>query len=117
MIDIDQLRHTMPRPLPLRPLNIPAPFESKLANGLRLLVVEDSRLPLVSFRLAFPSGDANDPANLPGLSDMMAHLLTEGTQTRTSRQIAESVERLGATLNVGASYDFTTVIINLNSSI
>src|SRR5438874_8774158 len=109
MTEIDTFRRQSPPPLAPRPLNIPEPAETTMANGLRLIIVEDRRLPLVSFRLAFRSGDASDPANLPGLSDLMSHLLTEGTETRTSRQIAESVERLGATLNVGASYDFTTV--------
>src|SRR5437667_9291285 len=109
MTEIDTFRRQMPPPLAPRPLNIPEPVETVMANGLRLLIVEDRRLPLVSFRLAFRSGDANDPANLPGLSDMMSHLLTEGTETRTSREIAESVERLGATLSVGSSYDFKTV--------
>src|SRR5436309_14145523 len=109
MTEIETFPGQMPPPLALRPLNIPEPVETVMANGLRLLIVEDRRLPLVSFRLAFRSGDANDPANLPGLSDMMSHLLTEGTETRTSREIAESVERLGATLNVGSGSDFTTV--------
>ena len=109
MTEIDTFRRQMPAPLAPRPLNLPQPVQTTMANGLRLLIVEDRRLPLVSFRLAFRSGDANDPANLPGLSDMMSHLLTEGTGTRTSREIAENVERLGATLTIGSSYDFTTV--------
>jgi zinc protease len=109
MTPSEAFRHQMPVPLAPRPLNLPQPFETTLANGLQLVLVEDNRLPLVSLRLAFRSGDANDPASLPGLSDMMSHLLTEGTETRTSRQIAEDVERLGATLTVGSSSDFTTV--------
>jgi len=76
---------------------------------LRLVIVEDARLPLVSFRLAFRSGDANDPPDVPGLSDMMSHLMTEGTEQRTSLQIAEDIERLGATLAISSSSDFTTV--------
>src|SRR5712691_13372935 len=109
MTQTEAFRRQMPLPLALRPLNIPEPFETTYANGLRLVLVEDKRLPLVSFRLAFRAGDANDPENLPGLSDMMSHLLSEGTETRTSRQIAEEIERLGATLSVGAGSDFTTV--------
>jgi zinc protease len=109
MTEIETFRRQMPPPLAPRPLNLPDHFETTLANGLGLVVVEDKRLPLTSFRLAFRSGDANDPTELPGLSDMMTHLLTEGTATRTSRQIAEEVERLGATLNVGSGSDFTTV--------
>jgi len=64
---------------------------------------------MVSFRLAFHGGDSNDPAELSGLSDMMAHLLTEGTAHRTSLQIAEEVERLGATLSVSSTSDFATI--------
>src|SRR5437764_2246164 len=47
--------------------------------------------------------------SLPGLSDMMSHLLTEGTESRTSRQIAEEIEKVGATLVVGSNSDFTAV--------
>lgn len=105
----ETFRREMPPPLAPRPLNLPEPFETTLSNGLQLVVIEDRRLPLISIRLAFRSGDANDPANLPGLSDMLSHLLTEGTTTRTSRQIAEEIERLGATLSVGSTSDFTSV--------
>src|SRR5437667_1597042 len=109
MIQTETFRGQMPPPFRPRPLNIPEPFETTLANGLTLVLVDDKRLPLISFRLSIRSGDANDPAELPGLSDMLSSLLTEGTDTRSSRQIAEEVERLGATLSVGSSSDFTTV--------
>jgi zinc protease len=109
MTETEAFRRQMPPPLAPRPLNLPEHLETTLPNGLGLVVVEDKRLPLISFRLAFRSGDANDPAALPGLSDMMSSLLTEGTARRNSRQIAEEVERFGATLAVGSSSDFTTV--------
>src|SRR5881394_3857284 len=109
MMQTETFRREMPPPLEPRPLNIPEPFETMLENGLGLVLIEDKRLPLISFRLAFRSGDANDPANLPGLSDMMSHLLTEGTESRTSRQIAEEIEKVGATLAVGSNSDFTAV--------
>src|SRR5213082_51125 len=109
MMQTEIFRREMPPPLEPRPLNIPEPFETTLENGLGVVLIEDQRLPLISFRLAFRSGDANDPESLPGLSDMMSHLLSEGTETRTSRQIAEEIERLGATLSVGSTSDFSTV--------
>jgi zinc protease len=105
----EDFRRQPPAPLAERPLNLPAPSESVLTNGLRVVVVEQQRLPLVSFRLAFRSGDASDPADLPGLTDTMADMLIEGTESRNSRQIAEEVARYGATLNAGASADHTTV--------
>jgi zinc protease len=108
-LQTENFRRDMPPPLAPRPLNVPEAVQTRLANGLGLVLIEDKRLPLISFRLAFRSGDSNDPANLPGLTDMMSHLVSEGTETRTSRQIAEEIERLGATLSIGSSSDFTTI--------
>ncbi len=98
-----------PPPLPSRPIKLPTAFETILPNGLVVVVVEDSRLPLVSYRLALRTGAAHDPKELPGLMDMLTGLLTEGTESRTSRQIADEVARLGATLQAGANSDYTTV--------
>jgi zinc protease len=105
----DDFRRQAPPPLSLRPMQIPTAHETKLSNGLTLVIVEDKRLPLVSYRLAFRTGDAHDPKELPGLTDMMSGLLTEGTESRTSRQVAEEVELMGATLHAGASSDYTTI--------
>ena len=105
----DDFRRHAPAPLPRSEIRIPTPYQTVLPNGLTLVVVEDRRLPLVSYRLAFRTGDAHDPPELPGLTDMMAGLLTEGTSSRTSRQIAEEVELMGATLHAGAGSDFTTL--------
>lgn len=109
MNQTEEFRRQAPPPLASRPLNIPKPYETTLANGLQVVIIEEPRLPLVSYRLAFRSGSANDPAELPGLSSMVADLLNEGTQTRTSKQIADEVARLGATLTAGVNSDYTTV--------
>ncbi|HEV2765478.1 MAG TPA: pitrilysin family protein, partial [Pyrinomonadaceae bacterium] len=66
-------------------------------------------LPLVSFRLALRTGDAFDPPELPGLTDVLTNMLTEGTLRRTSRELAAEVARLGASLSSGATSDYTTV--------
>lgn len=108
-IAAETFRRQSPPPLAPRPLNIPAPLAVTLASGLKLVIVEDTRLPIVSFRLSFRRGDSFDPPDIPGLSDMMTHLMTEGTTSRTSLQIAEDIERLGATLAISSSSDFTTV--------
>ncbi|HYW74137.1 MAG TPA: pitrilysin family protein [Pyrinomonadaceae bacterium] len=105
----ENFRREMPPPLAPRPLNLPDAWETTLENGLGLALIEDRRLPLISLRLSFRSGDANDPAELPGLTDMLTHLVSEGTETRTSRQIAEEIEKLGATLSIGSSSDVTTI--------
>ncbi|MDQ3667692.1 MAG: insulinase family protein [Acidobacteriota bacterium] len=106
---LESFRHQAPAPLPPRPIPIPRASEITLSNGLIVVIVEDSRLPLVSYRLAFRAGDAHDPPELPGLTDLLTGLLTEGTESLTSREIADEVGRMGATLSSGANSDYTTV--------
>jgi zinc protease len=108
-IQTEGFRAAPPAPLPPRPLNLPTPEEVTLANGLSVVFVRQDRLPLVNFRLAFRSGNAFDPPGLPGLTDVMADMLVEGTETRSSRQIAEEAARYGANINAGASSDYTMV--------
>src|SRR5688572_28713209 len=102
-------RNHAPAPLAPRPIVIPAARETVLSNGLTIVVVEDGRLPLISYRLAFRVGGAFDPPGLPGLTDLLAGLLPEGTESKTSREIAEEVARMGASLSAGATSDYTIV--------
>lgn len=105
----EPFRSQAPAPLQPRPIAIPAPRETVLSNGLALVVVEDNRLPLVSYRLAFRLGGAFDPPGLPGLTDLLAGLMPEGTKSRTSREIADEAARMGASLSAGANSDYTIV--------
>ena len=85
--------HRKSPPAPLAPpaFDIARPYETELANGLRVVIVENERLPLVSLRLAFHSGDINDPSDARGMTSAMGHLLTEGTENYSSRQLAEKI--------------------------
>jgi len=98
-----------PGPLAPAPFNIPQPFITTLENGLKIVIFDDKRLPLVSFRLAFLSGDASDPDDNVGLTSAMASMLTEGTANYSSRELAEKIERLGASVSVNSSDDFTLI--------
>lgn len=109
MIQSEDFRSVAPAPLPPHPIAIPSTRETVLSNGLTLVVVEDKRLPLVSSRLALRVGGAYDPPKLPGLTDLLAGLLPEGTPSKTSKQIADEVARMGASLNAGANSDYTIV--------
>ena len=102
-------RKTAPTPLAPVSFDIPQAHQATLANGLRVIVFEDSRLPLVSFRLALNCGDINDPAGATGMTSAMTSMLTEGTENYTSLQLAEKVERLGSGISASSSDDFTIV--------
>jgi len=103
------VQKTVPEPLAPVPFQIPSAFETTLPNGLRVVIFDNDRLPLVSFRLAFLSGDAHDPDGHVGLTSAMVSMMTEGTEESSSRELAERVERLGASLSISSSDDFTIV--------
>ena len=105
----NDLRKTPPAPLEPISFEIPKPFQTTLDNGLRLVIFEHERLPLVSYRLVFQSGDVNDPADTTGLTSAVTSLLTEGTADYTSLQLAEKTERLGASISASSSDDFTII--------
>lgn len=71
----------------------------ELANGLRLLVKEDHRLPFVQMRAAFTGGLlAETPAN-SGISSMLSRLFIKGTRSRSAEQIATEIESIGGGLD------------------
>ena len=70
-------------------VKLPRPQEADLANGLHLMVLEDHRLPQITFQISIPgAGGFYDPADAPGLASFTATMMREGTATRTSEQIA-----------------------------
>ncbi len=105
----EDFRKTAPAPLAPKQFDIPQPFETVLPNGLKVVIFEDNRLPIVSYRLAFKSGDINDPPGLNGLTSAMTAMLNEGTTTLSSKQLAEEIERLGASISASANADNTVI--------
>lgn len=102
-------RTKAPASPPIPGYKLPPVFETKLPNGMGLVIVEDSRFPLVTARLIFQAGSKYDPQNMPGLAEAVASLLNEGTKTRTSQQISEESDALGGAVGAGAGPDTITV--------
>ena len=99
-------RSLTPKPSTSPSLKLPVPKRVQLPNGLSILFVEKSGLPLVGFGLLIRAGAVTDPANRPGLSHMTTSLMPEGTSTRTSQQISESMEFLGSELGADTSREY-----------
>ena len=91
------------------PFNIAQAKTVTLENGLKVVMFADKRLPLVSYRLAFLAGDANEPKDKIGVTSAVASMLTEGTDNYTSKELAEKIERLGATVSASSSEDFVII--------
>src|SRR5436309_14602001 len=82
-------RTKAPASPPIPEYKLPPVFETKLPNGLSVVIVQDNRFPLVTARVIFQAGSKYDPKDIPALSAAVASLLNDGTKTRTSRQISE----------------------------
>lgn len=70
-----------------------------LANGLRLLVKEDHRLPFVEFRAVFQGGVLAEQLDNNGITQLLARLVIKGTKTRSAEQIASEIESVGGSLD------------------
>src|SRR3989440_328875 len=70
----------------------------ELSNGLRLLVREDPRLPIVAMGAVFRGGLLAESPQNNGITHLMAKVLLKGTKTRTAEQIANEIEAGGGFL-------------------
>jgi predicted Zn-dependent peptidase len=108
-----ELKNKAPVSKDILKVKLPRASEATLSNGLTVLIIEDHRLPLVSIQYSVGgSGPIFEPANMVGLARITAQMMTEGTKTRTSLQISQEVERLGAALAVSSSYGSTVSTLN-----
>jgi len=97
-----------------RPFRFPDAATKTLANGLRVFVVSDHSEPAVAARLMILSaGSIEDPAEMPGVAQMTANLLTQGTEKRSARDIAEAIDFVGGSLEAAAGPDASTVTLKV----
>ena len=66
-----------------------------LCNGLKVLLVENPSIPTVSMNASIMVGARYDPESKAGLAIMVSRLLDEGTESRTSFEIADAIESVG----------------------
>ena len=99
-------RSVMPKAATSPVFNPPTPRRAELSNGLKIVFVEKPELPMVSIGLLVRAGGVTDSPDKPGLSHMVASMLLEGTSTRSSQQIADEMEYLGAHLSSDAAREY-----------
>jgi len=93
-------------------VKLPRPIETTLPNGISLMILEDHRFPLVTVQFDINgAGPMYEPAGQPGLAGATARLLTEGTKTRTSKQIAEQIDSMGASLSASAGFGSGSAVV------
>ncbi|MEO0540692.1 MAG: pitrilysin family protein, partial [Cyanobacteria bacterium P01_A01_bin.105] len=89
---------------------------TRLSNGLTILVVPNPVADIISARIFIRAGQSQEVAEQAGLFNLLASLLTRGTAHRSSRDIAEAVEDVGANLGADAASDYSLVSLKTVSS-
>src|SRR6266704_131575 len=84
-----------------------------LSNGLRLLVREDPRLPLVAVGAVFRGGLLAETPQDNGITRLMAKVLLKGTKTRTAEQIANEIEAVGGSISSEAGNNSFSVSVDV----
>ena len=103
----------MPKELPPygaeKPLRPPSVHSAKLDNGLTLWIVSEPGFPKIAFSVAVRGGLAADPADSPGISELLAKTLDQGTKARTAKQIAQELQAAGGDVSADSQKDFIEV--------
>jgi zinc protease len=98
-------------------VKLPRTQEATLPNGLRVVLLEAHKVPTFNMQMVVLSGGLSDKPDFSGLATFTAALLHEGTTKRVSKDIAEQVDALGATLSATSSLSSTTSIVSTSGLI
>jgi predicted Zn-dependent peptidase len=110
-----QEKQTPPAGGPPKPFNVPAHESYTLPNGMKVTLVPYGNLPKVTLSLVVRTGNLNEPADMPGLADMVGKLMKEGTTSQSSKQVAEEAAGMGGAVNITVGADESDVTADVLS--
>jgi zinc protease len=97
-----QTRPTLSAP---RPFKAPTPQVYRTSSGIKVWLVERRGLPVVSIRLAIPTGSADDSPGKGGLAHITASMMDEGAGDRDALAISTELNDIGASLSTAVERD------------
>jgi zinc protease len=100
---------TPPPPGPERPIQWPSIVESKLGNGLTVVLVPLHNVPKITAQLSLLAGRGTAYKTQPGIAQLAARIANEGTATRSSVEIKQQLRSIGGVLSIGVDNDATTM--------
>lgn len=81
--------------------------EYKLDNGLKIIVKEDHRAPVVMTQIWYNVGSTDEPLDKGGISHLLEHMMFKGTSAVSSDDYERLIAKFGGTNNAFTSYDYT----------
>ncbi|MFA5833337.1 MAG: insulinase family protein [Bacteroidota bacterium] len=83
----------------------------QLNNGMNVLLIENSALPMVGVNVIVKIGSAHETFSTSGMSHMLEHLLFNGTTSRTQKQLYDDVDRIGGYNNASTTEFYTNYMM------
>lgn len=80
----------------------PVIWKAELENGISISGIENKELPLAEIRLNIEGGIKQDKIDLPGVANMVANVLPQGTRNKAPEELEEEIQLLGSSINVNA---------------
>ena len=89
--------------------------EKVLPNGLKVLLLENHRAPVVTFQVWYRVGSRNEDHEKTGLSHVLEHMMFKGTETIGPDELSRKIQENGGNYNAFTSYDFTAYFENMSA--
>ncbi|MBF0135288.1 MAG: insulinase family protein [Magnetococcus sp. DMHC-1] len=86
-----------------------------LDNGLRVVLLQEKRAPVVVVQVWYRVGSADEVAGQTGLAHMLEHMMFQGTRTLAPEEFSSIIARHGGVDNASTSQDYTNYYIKLGS--
>ncbi|HCI13346.1 MAG: peptidase M16 [Gallionellales bacterium GWA2_60_142] len=91
-------------------------FERTLANGLKVVVKEDHRAPVVVQQIWYKAGSMDERTGVTGIAHVLEHLMFKGTATVPAGEFSKRIAAAGGRENAFTSYDYTAYFQQLHKS-
>ena len=89
--------------------------ETTLPNGLKVILAENHKAPLITFQVWYRVGSRNEVSGKTGLSHMLEHMMFKGTEKLGPEEFSHIIAQNGGNDNAFTSHDFTAYFENMSS--
>lgn len=105
---------TEPPQLPEPPkLNLPKAEKFELSNGLKVTFIEKHEVPLVQLNILVNVGSVNESVDKAGVTSFMMDMLMEGAAGKSSLELSDEIDFLGADISTGSSYHSSSIALHI----
>ncbi|MCC5913632.1 MAG: insulinase family protein [Balneolaceae bacterium] len=90
-------------------ISVPDVWTHELSNGMKVYGMEHNELPLVQFNIRLDGGLLMEDQEKIGTANLLANIMTRGTENRTPAELEEAIALLGANINVSSGRQYFTI--------